>query len=292
MRTQFYFENFRNHFRYFLNRWCSQRHTERNVPLTTFVDIAMQRPLHALFILICVAFVLIGSDPAPLIAQAQSQDEPDPLDIELTERWKTLLLLRNKRQKSQPIPADMPVRAVINMSFEGPHPTHPHLLGKYEADGRFIMHEGCLQQESGHSALIQLPTADSFDLEGLVNLKGEGSWLILLGWDVETNSGYCLYQPQLRVSGGPFHICRIEKGKTVTDSDREIANVDLNGEGALRIRVLEKELSMQVLDQLIVHDYTLKHYQPGAIMIGTYNSRYGPKKLGIASLRMRLAEKK
>ena len=116
--------------------------------------------------------------------------------------------------------------------------------------------------------------------------------MILIGWDPETTSGYCLYQPQLRVSGGPFHLCRIEKGKTVPDSDREISNVDLNGEGALRMRVLDKELSLQVLDHLIVHDYTLKHYQPGHIMIGTYDSRYGPKKLGIGSLRIRKAEKK
>lgn len=243
-------------------------------------------------ILFLTAFVFIGSLSPPAIAESQSEEEHDPLDIELTSRWTTLVLLRNKRHKSQPIPADMPLRAVINLSFEGPHPKHPHLLGKYEADGRFIMHEGYLQQESGTAAMIQLPKGDSFDLEGMVSLKGEGSWLILLGWDMEKKSGYCLYQPQLRVSGGPFHICRIENGKTVAESDREMANLDLNGEGPLRIRVLEKNLSLQVLDQLIVHDYRLKDYQPGHIMIGTYNSRYGPKKLGVASLRMRLAEPK
>jgi len=247
------------------------------------------RNLHHNFFLLL--FIILALCPAPISAAYQSKTPPDPLDVELTPRWKTLLLLRSPRHKSQPIPADMPMRAMINMTFEGPHPDHPHLLGKYDANGRFILHQGYLQQESGKAALVQLPKADSFDLEGIVNLKGEGSWLILLGWNTETNSGYCLYQPQLRVSGGPFHICRIENGKTVPNSDRELANVDLNGEGALRIQVLEKDLSLQVLDKLIVRDYTLKDYQPGHILIGTYNSRYGPKKLGIRSLRIRKAEK-
>jgi hypothetical protein len=242
--------------------------------------------------LLVLFFVAVALCSVPINAALQSSSEPDPLDIELTRRWKTLLLLRSSRHKTKPIPADMPLQPVINMTFAGPHPGHPHLLGKYDADGRFILHQGYLQQESGKAALVQLPKADSFDLEGIVNLKGEGSWLILLGWNAETNSGYCLYQPQLRVSGGPFHICRIEKGKTVPKSDQEIANVDLNGEGALRIRVLEKALSLQVLDQAIARDYFLKNYQPGHIMIGTYNSRYGPKKLGIRSLRIRKVEKK
>lgn len=248
------------------------------------------RNLHHNFLVLLSAAIVLC--PAPVSVALQTSSEPDPLDIELTSRWKTLLLLRSRRQKAKPIPADMPIQPVINMTFDGPHPEHPHLLGKYDADGRFILHEEYLQQESGNAALVQLPKVDSFDLEGIVNLKGEGSWLILLGWNMETNSGYCLYQPQLRVSGGPFHICRIEKGKTVDKSDRELANVDLNGEGALRIRVLEKKLSLQVLNQAIARDYTLKDYQPGYIMIGTYNSRYGPKKLGIKSLRIRKAEKK
>jgi len=237
-------------------------------------------------LLILFSFCLLSEmNTKHLVAQLPEKK----LDIELSDRkWTTLLLLRGSNPQAEPIPVKVPLKSVSALEFEGPQLGHPHLLGSFKADGKFVIQNGMLQRQLGNSALVQLPSADSFELEGKIALKGEGGWLILFGWNEEDRSGYCLYHTQLRLQGAPWRLCEIKEGKAVEGSERELVKEQsINGVGSLLMSVDEKSFTLKILNHTIIDDYTLKNYQPGAIMIGTYNPRYGAKQLGIYSLRMK-----
>ena len=212
-----------------------------------------------------------------------------PLDVELSKtKWKTLLLIRKGTSQPEPIPANVPLKSIPDLEFEGPNPGHPHLLASCKVDGRFVMQNKYLIPEPEKSAALQLPASDSFQLEGTMGLDGEGGWFILIGWQPESATGYCLYNTQLRTQGSPWRICRLENGKMVSGSEVElIEEQKVNGVGGLHMQVVEKQLTLKLLDHTIAEDYTLKDYQPGAIVFGTYKPRYGPKKIGLQSLRMK-----
>ncbi|MBD3674831.1 MAG: hypothetical protein HUJ26_15040 [Planctomycetaceae bacterium] len=235
-------------------------------------------------IALCLSLVVIGVT-SPLAAQKIEKN----LDVEFSEtKWTTLLLLRRGPVQPQPIPAKVPLRSMTKLEFEGPNPGHPHLLSKCEVDGRFVMQNGYLIPEPKKSAALQLPSCDSFQLEGKIGLDGEGGWFLLFGWDPENTSGYCLYNTQLRTQGSPWRLCRIENAKMVAGSEVELVEEEkVNGVGGIQMEVVERELSLKILNHTIADHYALKDYQPGAIVFGTYKPRYGPKKMGLQSLRMK-----
>ena len=233
---------------------------------------------------VITGLVLIG-----LSHTVMAQKLEKNLDVELSQtEWETLLLLRNGPQQPEPIPAKIPLRSIPDLEFAGPNPGHPHLLASCKVDGRFVMQNGFLIPEPEKSAALQLPSSDSFQLEGIIGLDGEGGWFILFGWDPDTTTGYCLYNTQLRTQGSPWRLCRIEDAKMVSGSEVELVEEQkVNGVGGIYLQVVEKQLSLKILDHQIAEDYTLKDYKPGAIVFGTYKPRYGPKKIGLQSLRMK-----
>ena len=219
---------------------------------------------------------------------ATAQNLEKKIDVELSEkRWTTLILLGSKSPQAQPIPAKAPLKSVTKLEFEGPNSGNPHLLNKYQVEGKFVIQNGFLVPQGGNSALLQLPPSDSFQLEGYVGLKGAGGCLILFGWDLETKSGHCLYHSQLRTEGAPWRLCRIEDGKMAPGSDVLLKHEKIDGEGALRMQVVDHKSSLSIFNKPIMNDYQLTDYSAGAIMIGTFNPRYGPKQIGIHSLRMK-----
>jgi len=220
---------------------------------------------------------------------ATAQDLEKKIDVELSEtKWTTLLLLSRGPVKAEPIPAKIPLQSIRELVFEGPNPGHAHLLSGCNIDGQFVMQNGFLIPEPEKSAALQLPACDSVALEGKVGLDGEGGWFILIGWDLETTSGYCLYNTQLRTQGSPWRLCQIKDAKMVAGSEVElIAEQKVNGLGGLSMQVVNKKLTLKILNHAIADDYSLKDYTPGAIVFGTYKPRYGPKKMGIQSLRMK-----
>lgn len=218
-------------------------------------------------------------------------DEPEKAkkkDVKLTKRWTPLFLVQGDQHPAQPIPAEFLVENVEKgYSFTGPVPGDQHRLGNYKVDGSFILKEGYLRRELGNSALLRLPEADQFDLEGLMHATGAGGWLILLGWNEEKKSGYCIYNTTLRVSGSKWFICEIKDGKAVPDSDKFLLDRQADGVGALRMRVLKNQLSLQVADDFILLDHALPNYNPGRVMMGTYSPGYGAKNINFKSLRMK-----
>jgi len=235
-------------------------------------------PSISMVLLVCLAYSAVAY---------ASQLEKE-IDVELSEkRWTTLALLRSRRPNAQPIPAKMPLKSVSELEFVGSMSGNPHLLNEYRVDGAFVIQNGFLVPQREKSALLQLPTADSFELEGIIGLQGEGGWLMLFGWDVEQSTGYCLYHSQLRSPDGPWRLCRIEDGKAVEGSEVLLHKENVNGTGPLEMRVDDGVCQLKILETKIMQDCKLSDYSPGAILIGTFKPRYGPKKIGIRSLRMK-----
>jgi hypothetical protein len=51
--------------------------------------------------------------------------------------------------------------------------------------------------------------------------------------------------------------------------------------------VKDRQLTVQVDKAFVVENYPLENYTAGELMIGTYDTRYGPRPLKIKSLRIR-----
>ncbi|MBD3674325.1 MAG: hypothetical protein HUJ26_12440 [Planctomycetaceae bacterium] len=227
--------------------------------------------------------LLINAVPAS--AQEEKEERED---VRLSNRkWTNLVYFPRVQQGEAPIPEEFPVwNYPKEYTFTGTK-IDQHRLGNYKVDGEFIVRDGYLVREFGNSALLHLPPAEDFDLEGIIALKDKGGFLILVGWDIKSRSGYAIYQTQL-VQGGPWFLIEFKDGQPVTKEDKQLVNRDVSGEGAFRLRVDDKKLSLQVAGAYLVRDVPLPNYQEGHVAIGTYSPAYGPRTIGIKSLRMRL----
>lgn len=209
-------------------------------------------------------------------------------EVELRKRrWTALLLLPNG-QGEVPIPDDFNVwNYPKGYSFSSRGGLHH--LADYRVDGEFIIRNGYLRREFGNSALLHLPKADDFELEGLVDIPaGVGGWLILLGWDVEKKSGYVIYCTGLRTFPDQWFVTEIKDGKPVANTFRRLVKRNAEGQGALRVFVENGKVSMQAAGDYLFRDEEMPNYKEGHVAIGTFSPRYGPKNIGIKSLRMRL----
>lgn len=216
------------------------------------------------------------------------EKEEEREDVRLSNRkWTNLVYFPKVQQGEAPIPEEFPVwNYPKGYTFTGTK-FDQHRLGNYKLDGEFIVKDGYLVREFGNSALLHLPPAEDFDIEGIIGLKDKGGFLILVGWDIKSRSGYAVYQTQL-VQGGPWFLIELKDGQPVTKEDKMLVNRDVSGEGAFRLRVDEKKLSLQVAGAYLVRDVPLPNYQEGHVAIGTYSPAYGPRTVGIKALRMKL----
>lgn len=161
-------------------------------------------------------------------------------------------------------------------------------MGQFRIDGEFIIRNGYLQREFGNSALLHLPQAENFDLEGVIQLDGPGGWLMLLGWDIDSKSGYAVYNTQSKVSWSRWYVVEIKDGKAVTNSEKMLVDKRVDGEGALRMSVENKNFFLQVAGAYVLRDQELPNYKEGHVAIGTFSPNYGPRNFGVKSLRMKL----
>lgn len=225
--------------------------------------------------------------PALLAAGKQAQEESDS-ETTLSRRWTTLILVRDQSATPRDLPADAPLQPVAALQLKGPHPQHPFLLGDYNVDGNWEIRSGGLRRTFGPNALLRLPEAEDFELEGYVESTRLGGWMILLGW-TDDNSGYLLYNVTMKTqqSGSPWHLCQVQQGQAVVDTDREVARQDWEGLQPLGISVHDGKVSLTIGRHRILRELPLDGYSRGRVLLGTYDTRYGPKELCVRSLRMR-----
>lgn len=217
----------------------------------------------------------------------EKQDKREEIKLS-KRRWTTLVLLQDNLKGEFPLPDNFPIwNYEKGYDFVGAR-VDGHRLGNFRTDGEFIIRDGYLRREFGNTALLHLPAAENFELEGIMQTEGPGGWLILLGWDVEKKSGYVIYNTQSRVSWSIWFLVEIIDGKAVPDSEKKIVDRHANGEGALRVLMDKKKVSMQAVGAYLFRDEELPNYKEGHVAIGTFSPQYGPKDIGIKSLRMKL----
>lgn len=181
--------------------------------------------------------------------------------------------------------AKSPLKTLDQFRITGAEAKHPFLLNEVVCDGRWQTSKGALQQADGRSAALLLGEANSFELEAGVNAEGEGGWFLLFG--LTEGHGYGVYNVTLRESGSPWHLSEFRNYEGVEATDREIARYACRGNEALYVRVVDGKLSVKINRRVLIEDEPLPNYEGGEVILGTYDTNYGPKPLKIYGLRLR-----
>jgi hypothetical protein len=229
-----------------------------------------------------IALLLIG-----LAGAVAGADDPQPLST----RWTQLLRGSRPAPQPRPIPPNSPLKPLTDFSFTGPMPAHPFVLGNFAADGQFGVIGGGIELAEGRNAALQLaPLADQFELEGRIAMKDFGGWFLLVGWNDETGNGYAVHNCTMRESGSPWFITEMRGRKAVEGTNQELRQLEWNRIQDVRVAVKESQLSFQLGANKVLDGEVLPNYQPGGIIFGVYDTRYGPRPVHLDSLRIRAIE--
>lgn len=205
--------------------------------------------------------VVAGEKPTLLHVATRSPAQPTPLP-----------------KKSKLVPLD-------DLQFTGPRPSHPFVLGNFAADGHWGLVNGSVQMVDGKNAALQLAWADQFELEGVIEQSGYGGWFFLVGWD--EGRGYAVHSVSLKESGSPWFISEFRGSKAIADRTREFEKFEWKGEQPFKLTVQESTFSLDVGRFHVFAREPLEGYTPGMVVIGAYDTNYGPKPLRIRSLKIR-----
>lgn len=219
-------------------------------------------------------------------AQEGNAEEPAAeKSVELTDKWLVLLAPNKRSPGVRVIPEKSPVKNISALTFTGPQPGHPFVIGDYEEDGEFGLVDGALQPVSGKNAAIQLPVADQFELEGIMEHIEFGGWYILVGWD--EGRGYLVSNATMKESGSPWHVTEMRGSAAVPESSTQITKYEWLKSQPFKLMVKEKALTLEIGGKKVINQHAMDNYAPGRIVLGVYDTRYGPKKLRIGSLRIK-----
>jgi hypothetical protein len=204
----------------------------------------------------------------------------------LTNKWAVLVNPTARIRGRRPLPENGPIQSLQELKFTGPKPKHPFVLGEFAADGEFGLVDGALQLTSGGNAVVQLPEADEFELEGIMDHTEYGGWFMAVGWD--TGRGYVISNVTMKDSGSPWYVSELRGSSTVPDGTEELEHFEWLKTQPFRLSVSKKELTLEVGERTVADHVAMPHYEKGRVLLGVYNTRYGPKKLRVQSLRMRV----
>ena len=264
-----------------------------SVPATSPLCSPIRRIGAVLLALSLVASLLAEEPPA----EPKSPTEPEsatttegaakgtPPVLTVTDKWTVLVNPARPRAGVVPIPPKAPIHNLEAFQFKGPQIGHPFCLGDFVEDGQFALASGAAAVVEGKNALLSLGVADSFELEGIIELDGLGGWLMLLGW--HEGHGYSLSNVTLKDSGSPWFVCEYRGNEAIVPTNNEVRQLQWKGVNPFRMSVKDRQLTVQVDKAFVVENYPLENYTPGELMIGTYDTRYGPRPLKIKSLRIR-----
>ena len=76
-------------------------------------------------------------------------------------------------------------------------------------------------------------------------------------------------------------------GKAIQETHVEFPDFEWKGEQPFKVRVENNALSIEVGPQKVFDQQALPNYEPGSIMLGTYDTRYGPRAVRLVTLRGR-----
>ncbi|HVJ85555.1 MAG TPA: hypothetical protein VM452_07905 [Caulifigura sp.] len=235
-----------------------------------------------------LAALLIASVACALAADKPAA-KPEKV-FTLSDKWVVLVNPNAKIRGRRPLPDKGLIQNFPELKFTGPRPGHPFVLGDFADDGDFALVDGALQQANGASAVVQFPEADEFELEGVMEQTEFGGWFLAVGW--ADGRGYVLSNVTMRESGSPWFLTELRGGVAIPDGTEDLDHFEWPRlPQPFRLSVSNKELTFEVGKKTVADHCAMSNYEKGRVLLGAYDTRYGPKKLRILSLRMRsLAE--
>ena len=91
----------------------------------------------------------------------------------------------------------------------------------------------------------------------------------------------------LKDSGSPWFLSELRGAAAVPEGTEELEHFEWLRSQPFRLSVASKELTLEVGEKTVVDHIPMPHYEKGRVLLGVYDTRYGPKKLRVHSLRMR-----
>ncbi len=206
-------------------------------------------------------------------------------DLKITRgKWETLFQAR-RQVGQQPLPENSPVKNLLKLDLKGAD-TDPFHLGPFVINGEFSTENGLLTRTGGRNAAVELVSdVEGFELEGRIAAAGTGGWFWLLGWD--QGHGYALYNPTLRTSGSPWIISEFRGDQGIKSTIVEINRWEWREPETLKMSVIDSRLNLAVGTSIIARDVELVNYHNGSLMMGRYDTPYGPRTVQVQSLRFR-----
>ena len=186
---------------------------------------------------------------------------------------------------TRPLPKNSLIESLENFTITGAHKNHSNRLNKIVCDGQWGISQGALTQISGREAAIKIGRAENFELEMGIQAKGYGGWFILFGFD--QGHGFGIYNVTMKTSRSPWFITEFRDNKGIMASDQELISYEFKGKEALRMKVLNNKVTLTIGNQKILDNIEFAGIHEGDIILGTYDTQYGPKPVKIYGIRLR-----
>lgn len=203
------------------------------------------------------------------------------------KNWNVLYVPGRPQRNVQPLDQKHKLVPLDELSLTGPNPGHPFVLGNFRADARWGIVEGGVQVVGGKNGALELARGEQLELEGRIAQTGLGGWFLLLGW--EQDRGYCISNVVMKdaASGAPWFLTEFRGGKAIDGAHTEFPKFEWTGDQPFRLMIKDQELSLSVGPKAVFERQRLENYQSGAVILGVYDTRYGPRMLRLISLRGR-----
>jgi hypothetical protein len=220
----------------------------------------------------------------PADAPAESPEKPETLDT----KWHVLVNPARRARGQRPLPKNGPLANLPKLELTGPAPGHPFILGHYADDGKWGFVDGSLALVEGRNASVKLAHAENFELEGVIEMGNEGGWFLLLGWD--EGHGYSIINIGFRESPSPWFITEYRGDAAIAEAHQEVAKHAWRKDQVLNLSVKDQVLNLHVGKVAVLKEQTLPNYSEGDIILGVYDTKYGPRPVRVHSLRIRNVE--
>lgn len=185
-----------------------------------------------------------------------------------------------------PLPEQGPLKSLTALELKGAPKTDPFHLGHFNINGEFAVAQGFVQRASGKNAAVQIAQdVGDFELEAGLQAEGLGGWFLLLGW--RDAHGYAVYHTATKKSGCPWCVAELRGGTILEDTLQEFNRYEWKGVQPLRLAVAESKLQLQLGNARLARDLELPNYHAGDIVLGTYDTPYGPRDVRIQSVKLR-----
>jgi hypothetical protein len=235
------------------------------------------------FCLLTLGGTGLAADPAEAPAADEAAD-----DVTVTRRWSILYNPGRRTNGVRPLPPNGKIQPLPDLQFTGPEPGDPFVLGEFAADGEWGIADGGIVRVNGNNAALKLGRAENFELDGTIEMGEEGGWFLLVGWN--EGLGYSIINIGFRESPSPWFITGYRGGAAIAEAHQHVTHHEWRGEQAFNLTVKDQVLDLHVGKVHVLKGQQLADYSVGDVILGVYDTRYGPRPIRIRALRIRALE--